>query len=247
LKKIIALFLLALSLHSHAFFFDPKVETIDQKTNEIIKIPVDVHKVGRPAPTIIYGHNCSGVSESYHTNMMGVRIMKEWGYNVVIPDSHGPRGFGNICSKTSNVPAYNRAFDVISVAAWVKQQPWHEGKIGFIGYSHGATQGEFLSKMPDTGVSAIVSYYPMCQRIRAQNYVPVQIHIGTADTWTPSEKCEPYIGRDNYDVNIYQGATHSFERPVPTRIYEGHRLVYDSVAAGLAERRTREFFDKNLK
>jgi dienelactone hydrolase len=247
MKHILSLILLVVSLNSQAFFFDPKVETVDRKTNETIKIPIDVHKVDKPAPTIIYGHNCSGVSESYHTNMIWVRTIKGWGYNVVIPDSHGPRGFGNICAKTSDVPAYNRAFDAISVAEWVKKQPWHEGKIGFIGYSHGATQGEFLSKMPDTGISAIVSYYPLCQRIRAQNYVPVQIHIGTADTWTPSEKCEPYIGRDNYDVNIYQGATHSFERPVPTRMYGKHRLAYDSAAAQQAERKTQEFFDKNLK
>lgn len=247
MKPLLTLFLLVCSLNSWAFFFDPKVEVIDKKTEQKIEVPVDVHKVGKPAPTIIYGHNCSGASESYQTNMLGVRLFKSWGYNVVIPDSHSPRGFGNVCSKTSNVPAYNRAFDAIAVAEWLKKQPWHEGKIGFIGYSHGATQGEFLSKMSDTGISAIVEYYPLCQKHERKNYVPVQIHIGTADTWTPSKECEPYIGRENYDVNIYEGATHSFERPAPPRTVGRHRLEYDQRASDAAEKRTKEFFDKYLK
>ena len=247
MKHILSILLLVTSLNSWAFFFDPKVEVIDTNTEQIIKVPVDVYKVSDPAPTIIYGHNCSGATESYQTNMIWVRLFKSWGYNVVIPDSHRPRGYDNICSNTRQVPAYHRAFDAIAVASWVKQQSWHKGKVAFIGYSHGATQGEFLSKMENTDISVAVLFYPMCQRQQRPNYMPVQIHIGTADTWTPSQYCEVYNGRDNYEVYVYQGATHAFDRPVRTRYMNNHQLTYDPVATELSEKRTKEFLEKHLK
>jgi dienelactone hydrolase len=136
---------------------------------------------------------------------------------------------------------------MIATAQWIKQQPWHSGKIGYIGFSHGGGTAENLSKVQDSGVDAIVEYYPKCQKVNRPSFVPVQIHLGAEDDWDDPKLCDPYIGRDNYEVYLYQGATHAFERNAPDRTYKGHQLRYNRVAAEQAEQRTREFFRKYVK
>lgn len=265
MKQFIAIVLSSLALIANAGIFSPDatITTKDYQDNDKeIQLPIDFYKASNSgtAPTIIFGHNCAGVKEAYRNDIIWINTLRSWGYNVVVPDSFGPRGYGNICHDTTLVRASTRVRDIHDTVQWVKEQPWHSGKIGYIGFSHGGTVGEFISKIPKegfklwglkaryVGVDAVVAYYPYCQRQMVKAKIPYMIHIGTGDTWTPSSKCETYIGEENYDVSIYQGAYHSFDRyrPSPTT-YQGHTIGYDDNAAKVAEQKTRQFFDKILK
>ena len=221
---------------------------------EEVDIPVEVYKAKvQPAPTIVFGHSCSGVNTSRRTNMFWIQTLNSWGYNVVSPDSFSPRGVDGVCNNTKVVSSARRLPDIKATVDWVRQQSWHNGKVGFIGFSHGATLGDFISKgYGNTGVDAVVSYYPYCNTqmsnvLNRPNKVPEMIHIGTADDWTPSHMCEPWVGKPNYEIHFYKDAYHSFDRDAPDRWNGKHFLRYDPKATMEAEARTKEFFARTLK
>jgi predicted alpha/beta-fold hydrolase len=110
--------------------------------NREIKLPIEVITQDKPAPTIIVAHPSDGVNlgpgYNRYVKFWG-SVLKSWGYNVVVPDSFTPRGYKNreVMYNARLVNYYQRAEDLEQVAAWIKQQPWHSGKIGAIGFSHG--------------------------------------------------------------------------------------------------------------
>src|SRR5258708_40152211 len=53
-----------------------------------------------PFPAIILAHSCAGVNP--HTDIWGKRLAS-WGYVVVAPDSFGPRGAKQVCTKAGDV------------------------------------------------------------------------------------------------------------------------------------------------
>jgi dienelactone hydrolase len=230
----------------------------DRMPAEDVEIPVEVYRTRKQsAPTVVFGHSCSGVHDSRATNMLWIQTINSWGYNVVVPDSFSPRGVNGVCADTKVVSAARRMPDIKATVQWVKTQAWHSGKVGFIGFSHGGTLGDFVAKgFITTGVDAVVSYYPYCNtqipRIKERaNVVPQMIHIGTKDEWTPPKMCEPWRDKPNYEIHIYDGAYHSFDRQVPDRWVNSntgrHFLQYNHAATTQAEARTKEFFERNLR
>ena len=249
MNRLLAVLLLFVSLEAGAFFRDEVQVNDNGKT---VDITVEKLTVKQPAPTVILAHTCAGIIRSMDVQQWGYNINR-WGYNVVFPDSFGPRGYRDICSQTLAVTAEQRAQDIAAVAEWVKKQPWHRGKIALIGFSHGGRTAMEVSNRTRSSVDLVVAYYPWCRPIDTSPQVPTQIHIGSLDDWTPSDRCERIANTNkNYSVYVYEGVYHSFDRPAPDRVKEGnqgkkHRLVYDPKAAGLAEERTKLFFEQYLK
>lgn len=248
MRKLLVLFAFV-SLNAHAFFRD-EVKIQDPVTNESVSITIDKITKSSPAPTIILAHTCAGIIRKMDIEGWAY-TMSTWGYNVVIPDSFGPRGYRNgICTNTKAVTEVQRAEDINKVVDWVEQQKWHKGKIGLIGFSHGGKTVLEVVNRTKTKISAAVAYYPWCTPRDNKPVVPTQIHIGNKDDWTPSNRCER-VGQ-HYDLYVYDGAYHSFDREAPSRVREGnngslHKLVYDPNATSISEGRTREFFKQNLK
>jgi dienelactone hydrolase len=58
-------------------------------------------------------------------------------------------------------------------------------------------------------------------------------------------KLEAEIAPD-YQIVVYPGATHSFDRPRPRRIVFGQVLFYDADATGDAYQRVQRFLDRYL-
>ena len=87
--------------------------------------------------------------------------------------------------------------------------------------------------------------YPWCQ-YRPSFYAPFLIVIGSADDWTPAERCEIFRTVEGVQLEVYEGAYHSFDEPGPARSYLGHTLGYDHVATVKAKKRVQEFLAKNL-
>ncbi len=213
------------------------------------------------SPTVIYAHGCSGLDGAY---LDWKNKLNDWGYNVVQPDSLRSRGLTTYC----NVPGSknnDRIEDLLKTAEWVKEQPWHKGKIGVIGFSLGAMAalnassngGDLYIFKPTTpfdtykniNISAAVAYYPLCQPKHRDAKIPTMILIGDADDWTPPIWCG-YIAGENEKITlkIYPGVHHAFDTPGYNQINKfGHMIKYDHQAAIDAEQRTKEFFEKYLK
>ena len=207
-----------------------------------------------PFPAIVLAHTCGGVNEQ--TEMWAKRLVG-WGYVVVAPDSFGPRGEKNVCSKGNVVSGNMRVADVAGALDFLNAQSFvQRGNIGLIGHSHGgwttvrAVQKNFGLRAH--GRKAAVAYYPSCNAAFDTHVdVPLLILIGDKDDWTPADSCRKLqtAGFDRPELVgavYYPNARHSFDFNVPDRTAFGHRLGYDSVAAPDAEARTRAFFAKYL-
>jgi dienelactone hydrolase len=204
-----------------------------------------------PRPTVIIAHGCDGTSnKSYQDWLLEV---SNWGYNGIMIDSFQPRGFPNVCYPGPHVPPEIRSYDIKNIVDYVKKQSWHNGKIALIGFSHGgSTVLNFANNDRVSGIVAAVAYYPSCRTSRfnfiGRNWesplIPVQVHFGSKDTWTPPEECGDM---KNYETYTYKGATHAFDMNFPTRTAYGYYMEYNPSADRLSRVRTKEFLDKHLK
>jgi dienelactone hydrolase len=185
-----------------------------------------------PFPAVVVMHGCDGVNEN--TRRWAGRLVG-WGYAALIVDSFRWRGLSNICGNVGALPASVRAPDATAAKNYLRSLPnIAKGRIGLIGFSHGADAALAAS----TGFGAVVAFYPWCTGSRPSNAL---VLIGSADDWTPASRCGA-----GTNVKVYPGATHSFDAPRADRTYLGHRLTYDDAAAGDAIDRTRRFLSSRL-
>jgi dienelactone hydrolase len=219
----------------------------------------------QPAPTVLVAHGCSGV-DAHHTSW--ARTLNSWGYNAAVVDSFSGRGFSTVCDRSHLVNPALRAADLVLVARDVRAQPWHRGKIGAVGFSHGGSTmlaladrnryqpwaSDFLDEAQPTPIVAIVSYYPGCVAVGPPLHpdMPVMIHFAMKDDWTPPSQCGWFPGTQKfadsrYAVHAYPNARHTFDRTGPRRNYLGYVLEYDGEADRAAAERTREFFARLLQ
>jgi dienelactone hydrolase len=216
-----------------------------------------------PFPAIVLAHPCNGVSQ--HTRGWG-RLLANWGYVTVAPDSFGPRGETNVCGRGRVVSGSMRAADIAGAMDWLNAQPFvKHNTIGLIGHSHGgwttmrAVQASF--GLAQRGLRAAVAYYPSCSaKFDRDVAVPLLILIGDKDDWTLAEDCR-HLQEAGFtrpalvETVYYPNALHSFDnralgdRTITVAVADGksHRLAWDPVAGPDAEARTRAFFEKYLK
>jgi dienelactone hydrolase len=207
-------------------------------------------------PTVIIAHGCDGNRNPSYSNWM--KLVSTWGYNGVMVDSFVPRDYPvGVCHRPSTVHPSVRAFDIKELAEYIKQQPWHTGKIAMIGFSHGGSTAMNIANNDDArNIDAAVAYYPSCYdkvwfgkrydfigRPYSDPKIPVQIHFGEQDTWTPFKQCSNI---DQYEYYKYKYATHAFDMPWPGRTAYGHYMEYNQDADQTSKIRTKEFLDKNL-
>jgi dienelactone hydrolase len=208
-----------------------------------------------PKPTVILLHGCDGISNPmYRTH---ANTISSWGYNVVILDSFGPRGYTNICKTgqgRSVMPA-DRTEDVVKAIAWISQQSWHLGSIGLVGYSHGGAVALNIAQRGGIkGLTAMVSFYPSCRlNFTGGPYwssnTPLEIHIGDQDGLNlqgiqHSCHLNDTTTNSNYHLYMYPGAYHAFDTPKPYRLNaEGYPMEYNSAVTELSYSRVRRFLD----
>lgn len=221
----------------------------------LVKIPLDIYKSRNPdSPTIIYGHGCSGYD---NFDMQKARLIRSWGYNVVVAEYTKGRGLNNKNINGRNItcvqgfssyPMQQRADDLIAVGNWVKKQEWHKGKIGVIGFSLGGGAVEFL--INDTKAfnifSAGVSFYPYCRYSLSPdgNTLPNQFHIGSQDeAFNRCIDLNKEITRHTFFV--YDNATHAFDNNWAGQNKNGY--LYDKESATIAFERVKVFFDNQVK
>lgn len=215
----------------------------------------------RPKPTVIVGHGSAGVTPTEYEqahHAMG------WGYNAVVVDHYTARGIKRHTGmRVSGGLPDDRAADMVAVARWVKQQPWHQGKMALIGISQGgagvwalANESNMRShsaiSVTDDDLRLIsvgIAMYPACAPDLASPprdpVFPVQLHIGGADDLALPRWCETF-GNPKYEKHVYQGATHSFNNAgvIPNNTRFTHR--YDREADKLSQSRIKEYLARHL-
>lgn len=215
----------------------------------------------QPKATVIVGHGSSGVTPIEYAQ---ARNAVDWGYNAVVVDHYTARGIKRHTGMriAGGLPD-DRAADMVAVARWVKQQPWHKGKIALIGISQGGAgvwalanernmRSHSAIQVADDDLKLIaagVAMYPACAPDLASPprdpIFPVQLHIGEADDLALPRWCETF-GNSKYEKHIYPGATHSFNYAgvIPNNTRFTHR--YDYNADKLSQSRIKEFMAKHL-
>lgn len=191
-----------------------------------------------PFPAVIIMHACNGVTDN--TRRWAGRLVG-WGYAALIVDSFRSRGLSNVCGDGRALPPSVRAGDAIEAKNYLRSLPnIAKGRIGLIGFSHGANAALAASTLSSAAFGAVVAFYPLCTGSLPSDAL---ILIGGADDWTPAARC---AGRAGTNLKVYPGATHAFDAPRPERTYLGHHLAYDPAAAADAIERTHRFLSSRL-
>ena len=218
-------------------------ETLETKQGQSFNFTTSTAK--SPAATVIIAHGCDGPNvwtEDWR------RRLVSWGYNAIVVDQFKKRGFPDgVCLRGGLVPPDERNLDISELADWIYKQPWHRGKIGIVGMSHGGATVIDASINPATEkkLAAGVALYPGCINVR-YNYdnprFPVQVHLGKLDTWTPCLSSN----WANYESYVYENAGHSFDIDMPKRQFKGFTLWFDREATEASQKRIKVFLDRNL-
>ena len=215
-----------------------------------------------PHPTVIVGHGCDGLKLN-PVLFDWARTLNSWGYNAVFYDSFAYKGYddGRICTDGLLVSPEYRAREAEDAAKWIKEQPWHKGKIAYLGESHGGSTALRISKAknPETNISAVVAFYPWChiwvmgsptldKTSEKPDWgyfmnLPTQVHLAGGDDWTPAWECKDIKNAEMYE---YDKVTHAFDLNAPDRTLYGHKLKYDRKATALSRERVKKFLEENL-
>ncbi len=255
LKNNFSLFTRIFSIILYSIFITPSfahypdIEKIDFKEKVLFfetnrTLPLLVYKNNAPSPTIIIGHPCAGPNV-----LSWPYIVRDWGYNVIMPESFTARGYTDICNNPKIVTFESRAEDYDRVIDWLKDKSWHKSSIGILGFSHGAIGGMYYATNNNKNkqIAAVAGYYPPCGYGGHNPNVPVQIHIGELDNWTPASLCSVLNSNKNFDINVYPKAHHVFDVAFGIKRMYGFTVGADNADAyNLALERTKIFFQKHL-
>jgi dienelactone hydrolase len=239
--------------------------------SQAVPVKLLVYAQKQSAPTIIISHGSSCIPPR---KLQWAYRLESWGYNAVVIDHCVNRGIKPHTAQDlpRNLQVEDRVKDYAAIADWVRQQSFHKGKVGLIGFSRG---GEgvlgFLNEAYYAGkanlpigyakaVDAAVAYYPSCligDRELREPPIPLLVNIGELDALTPPINCAFYkegsAGKiANLMVETYPGSHHSFDLNLPDRwatTPRGQVLVvsYNAKQAERSFENTKAFFDKNLK
>ena len=213
-----------------------------------------------PFPALVLLHGCAGIQNTHHR--WAGKLNAE-GYVTLIVDSLWPRRLTN-CGSSINVLSQRlRSDDAYSAMRYLKSQPFvNPEQIGVIGWSHGGGGVLMLSNEldsrefpPNERFDAAVAFYPNCTAVGGR-YVPntnLLILIGDADDLTPSSTCEALNGLNQKmdtdfttDIIVFKNATHSYDVPRQSIIYNGHTIQYNKKATDLSWERLKNFLKENM-
>jgi dienelactone hydrolase len=244
-----------------------KVVTTEIHNGEKVNLYPQVHKASaKKAPTMILLHGCGGLNPVQMDEW--ARHFNQWGYNAVVMSLFPPRGAKQVCNRPASIVSPEQAsVDIFETAKWVVKQEWATDKVGMIGFSYGGwtalhsvASNNVERNMGKQVLSAAIAYYPYCDLtfFYDKPVLPLQIHVGGADTWTAPGTCRDLAMKKNWNIEDnffeYPGATHSFDvstfnnkESLPDSNGLTYRLSYHKEAAALSRERIKAFLDKYLK
>jgi carboxymethylenebutenolidase len=134
--------------------------------------------------------------------------------------------------------------DFVAAVAFLRKRRETTGKVGVVGFCYGGGVASMLAtRVPDLG--AAVSFYgsqPTAEEV-ARIKAPVLIHLAENDdrinAGAAAYEAALKANHVKYQVFKYPGTQHGFNNDTTPR--------YDKAAAGVAWKRTIDFFRKNLR
>ena len=256
MKKIyLFTFIFFFSITSNLFSRSEQIE-LDLLDGNKIKLWINIYKTDKtPAPTIIVLHGCGGVSSDHHT---WAQSIQSWGFNSIVLDSFSGIINGDVCKKSSLSHPGTRGTQAYALANWIENQEWSKKKIGAIGFSHGGSSilnmstKELRNYFPNNKVVSAVAYYPFCEpffQITQTRQIPLQIHVGELDNWTPANPCKDTanLWKLGDSLFIYKDSHHHFDRLNANWTNGTFVTKSNPEARELSMKRTKEFFEKTLK
>jgi dienelactone hydrolase len=242
-------------------------------------------------PAVIALHGCGGLYSTRpgHQHELAERLALRAdlflaeGFAVLFPDSFGSRDVREVCTirvGERTITASRRRFDALGALDYLAHRPdMAADRIALVGWSHGgstvlqsinANDVEVAAYRASAGASffrAAVAFYPGCRLPlqageRWRPGVPVRIHIGELDDWTPAAPCvalgEAQASRGaDFDVATYPGSYHAFDAPtgrlmhradVPNGVHPGRGVMVgpNPGARAAANLRVRAFLRDRL-
>ena len=222
-----------------------------------------------PAPTILVSHGSDCVTDHY---LGWANLLSSNGFNAVIVNHCHEKGLVRHTGKVKVETAPEaRVKDLMTTANWVLSQPWHDGKVGVIGFSQGGSGVNLLGNttmmqrfkiVSDvrelSHFGAFVSYYPGCGIPGGTTpdlpYAPFLMHLAELDGLSEIQWCQTgFRKNENLTIHIYKGVHHAFDvvgmnasgQVGPYRRH--YRSLYDPNADKLSRQRTLDFFNAKLK
>jgi dienelactone hydrolase len=208
-----------------------------------------------PFPAVVGMHGCNGLvgQDGKVISLYGAwgeRLSKE-GYLVLLPDSFGSRGHGDLCGfqPSKNRPVKNdreMPRDAYGALAYLQSRPDVRPSVAILGQSFGAgtvaaviAEGARLSGVaPEKDFRAAVTFYPLCSVILSREpkwapRAPLLFLMGEADNFTPPAPCKTLLervrsGGTAVESHFYPGAFHAFDHPnLPERVLTNVKLPPD--------------------
>jgi dienelactone hydrolase len=231
---------------------------------------IEVYSIKTPSPTVIIAHgsDCFETSNAPYYRDWARRI-NGWGYNAVIIDHCTLRGVRSGDSGGIMHPGVEpeaRSRDIHALAEWIHKQPFHVGRAGYVGFSHGGVaairaNGYVNSLDPSSGhldpngnISAYVSYYPACvmARFPENPRSPLLLLLAELDDTAPPNRCLSYPKNPLYSHVLYEGVHHCFDGDgVNMLVYRKSGMPwtcrYDTVASKDSRNRVKDFLEKHVR
>lgn len=208
-----------------------------------------------PFPAVVAMHGCNGLvaQDGSVFELYGAwgEILSRDGYIVLLPDSHGSRGHGDLCPTppgTRPVEASReRPRDAYGALAYLRSLPdVRADRIAVFGQSAGAVamfwtiaEGARPNALsPQQDFRAAVAFYPGCQPFLAREprwapRQPLLVLMGEADNFTPPAPCKELLSRSvasgaSVQMHFYPDAYHAFDAPnLPVRVLTEVKLPPD--------------------
>lgn len=184
--------------------------------------------VKNSGPAVVLLHGCGGLytrkGEISSRILRTANWLQELGFGVLMLDSFSARGIRSTCVSKSSQAALDevaRADDAEAALAWLKKRKEVDGgRLGVMGWSHGADAVLDLLRRNDPGIRVAVTFYPACRKLlqhaKFRVAAPALVLIGDRDEWTPASDCKALAqrsGQDLFHVVTFPGALHDFDLP----------------------------------
>ena len=213
-----------------------------------------------PFPAIVLLHGWCGHEFGKPRSELWSSRLVDWGYATLQLDSFSPRNISNECSDKTEMFLLSlaRVKDSYDAKDFLAELQFIDrNRIALLGWSHGgwtalyALLKQIKPQNKETPFKAGIAFYPYCDMPLYNLNAPLLILIGESYDWTQAKWCTEMMPPEQSDLEIilkiYPGAYHDFDWEGMDAIYEGHRLLYDPVAAKEAINQVKSFLAKTLK
>ncbi len=225
----------------------------DPSVNEIAGALFKPQGAG-PFPAIVYMPPCSGPGfpPELQQEKGVIDGMLSKGVATLIVDPFTGRGEKNGVCDTLNDDTYVQLYtrggdDAVAALKVIRAMPDIDpNKVLLLGYSYGAISSFYATDLRtpgthDTKIAGVIAYSPFCYN-NVDPSAPTLVLIGDKDDMVLAEMCQAAVGKPNFQLVVYRGATRAFTMPWegPTD-YHGHHFAYDEVATKDSQERAEAF------